>query len=152
MWTGSSYDPARSLIVDELRSLLANHAFEFWSLQAPENNRDWQRFTQQHGWGPRTFYPANGKHAGIADMAAFASNMDLVITIDTLAAHLAGSLGVPTWLLLKREADWRWMLDRDDSPWYPGMRLVRQAKPGDWQAVRRDVCSRLLDWCEEREV
>ena len=56
----------------------------------------------------------------------------LVITIDTAVAHLAGALGKPTWLLLSAAPDWRWMLGRDDSPWYPSMRLFRQAKLGDW--------------------
>jgi hypothetical protein len=61
--------------------------------------------------------------------------LDLVITVDTMLAHLAGALGVPTWTLLPAEADWRWMTDRSDSPWYPTMRLFRQPRPGDWDAV-----------------
>jgi hypothetical protein len=61
--------------------------------------------------------------------------MDLVITIDSMPAHLAGALGVPTWTLLPTDADWRWMEDRDDSPWYPAMRLFRQQRPGDWADV-----------------
>ena len=89
------------------------------------------------------------RNAGIADMAAFASEMDVVITIDTMAAHVAGSLGLPTWLLLKREADWRWMLDRDDSPWYPSMRLFRQRTTGDWDDPLTQVCDALRDFCEE---
>jgi ADP-heptose:LPS heptosyltransferase len=77
-----------------------------------------------------------------ADIDLFAAQvaaMDLVITIDNSAAHLAGALGVPTWLLLPYAPDWRWMLDRDDSPWYPTMRLFRQATPGDWQGVVQSV-------------
>jgi hypothetical protein len=61
--------------------------------------------------------------------------MDLVITIDSMPAHLAGALGVPTWTLLPTNADWRWMEDRDDSPWYPTMRLFRQQRAGDWHSV-----------------
>jgi hypothetical protein len=61
--------------------------------------------------------------------------MDLVITIDSMPAHLAGALGVPTWTLLPADADWRWMEHRDDSPWYPTMRLFRQQRPDDWSAV-----------------
>ncbi|WP_199231183.1 hypothetical protein [Falsiroseomonas bella] len=60
--------------------------------------------------------------------------LDLVISIDSMPAHLAGALGVPVWLLLPEPADWRWMEGRDDSPWYPGMRLFRQDRPGDWTA------------------
>jgi hypothetical protein len=61
--------------------------------------------------------------------------MDLVITIDSMPAHLVGALGVPAWTLLPTDADWRWMEDRDDSPWYPAMRLFRQQRPGHWASV-----------------
>jgi hypothetical protein len=61
--------------------------------------------------------------------------LDLVITVDSMPAHLAGALGVPVWTLLRKEADWRWMEDRDDSPWYPTMRLFRQQRAGDWEEV-----------------
>jgi hypothetical protein len=72
------------------------------------------------------------------DLLALAARMrglDLVVTVDTMTAHLAGALAVPTWTLLMAEADWRWMSDRDDSPWYPTMRLFRQPRPGDWESV-----------------
>ena len=69
-----------------------------------------------------------------ADTAALMANLDLVITVDTAAAHLAGAMGKPTWVLLAFVPDWRWMLGRDDSPWYPTMRLFRQTSIGDWQA------------------
>jgi ADP-heptose:LPS heptosyltransferase len=65
--------------------------------------------------------------------------MDLVITVDTVLAHLAGALGIPTFLLLSFIPDWRWMLGRSDSPWYPTLRLYRQAAPGDWGSVIRQV-------------
>ncbi len=58
--------------------------------------------------------------------------MELLITVDTMAAHLAGALGRPVWTLLPYEADWRWMLDREDTPWYPTMRLFRQKTRGEW--------------------
>jgi ADP-heptose:LPS heptosyltransferase len=69
------------------------------------------------------------------DTAAVMKNLDLVITSDTAAAHLAGALGVPVWVALSFAADWRWLLDRSDSPWYPTMRLFRQRERGNWQAV-----------------
>jgi ADP-heptose:LPS heptosyltransferase len=71
-------------------------------------------------------------------MDRFASQvaaMDLVITIDNSTAHLAGALGVPVWLLLPFSADWRWLLARSDSPWYPTMRIFRQSEAGDWPSV-----------------
>lgn len=69
------------------------------------------------------------------DTAAVMANLDLVVTSDTAIAHLAGALGRPTWLALRYVPDWRWFLDRSDSPWYPGMKLFRQAQPGDWDSV-----------------
>jgi len=70
-----------------------------------------------------------------SDTACALSGMDLVITVDTALAHLAGAMGIPTLLLLPFTPDWRWMLDRADSPWYPSLRLYRQEQPGDWEPV-----------------
>ncbi len=61
---------------------------------------------------------------------AIMQNLDLVISVDTMVAHLAGAIGCPVWLLLDAAADWRWLIDRSDSPWYPSMRLFRQTSPG----------------------
>lgn len=78
-----------------------------------------------------------------ADTAAIIGNLDLVIAVDTSIAHLAGAMGKPVWLLLPFVPDWRWLLDRDDSPWYPGMRLFHQSSPGDWAGVLRRVADAL---------
>ena len=77
------------------------------------------------------------------DTAAVMSSLDLVITCDTVHAHLAGALGVPTWLALSYTPDWRWMLDRSDSPWYPSLRLFRQTQFGDWDGVFQRICQAL---------
>jgi hypothetical protein len=69
------------------------------------------------------------------DTAAIMKNLDLIISSDTSVPHLAGALGVPVWLALLKTADWRWLLDREDSPWYPVFRLFRQRVAGDWQEV-----------------
>jgi len=69
------------------------------------------------------------------ETAALIANLDLVITVDTAVAHLAGAMGKDTWTLLHFAPDWRWMLDREDSPWYPTMRLFRQCRRADWAAV-----------------
>jgi FkbM family methyltransferase len=78
------------------------------------------------------------------DTAAVMKNLDLVITSDTAVAHLAGALGVPVWVGLTLVPDWRWFLKREDSPWYPSLRLFRQEQPGDWGAVFRKIAGSLL--------
>jgi len=80
----------------------------------------------------------NGENAFL-DTAAIMKSVDLIITSDTSLSHLAGALGLPNWLLLKRIPDWRWMLDRSDSPWYPNHKLFRQKKIGDWLSVFDEV-------------
>jgi hypothetical protein len=77
------------------------------------------------------------------DEAAELLALDLLISVDTLSAHLAGALGVPTWTLLPAQADWRWMEDREDTPWYPTMRLFRQNRAGDWESVITRVAREL---------
>ncbi len=79
------------------------------------------------------------------DTAAIVTQLDLVITSDTSMAHLAGSLGRPAWVLLNKMPDWRWLLDREDSPWYSSLRLFRQSTQGDWASVAKQVESRLRD-------
>ena len=78
-----------------------------------------------------------------ADTAALVASLDLVITVDTAVAHLAGALGIPTWLMLPHAPDWRWMLGRDDTPWYSATRLFRQDRPGDWHGVVQHVAQEL---------
>ena len=71
----------------------------------------------------------------IVELAQVMASLDLVITVDSMTAHLAGALGRPVWTLLAADADWRWMEDRNDSPWYPTMRLFRQERAGEWEPV-----------------
>ena len=71
------------------------------------------------------------------DTAAIMKNCDLVISADSAPAHLAGALGVPAWIALKHVPDWRWFMDRSDSPWYPSLRLFRQAATNDWTSLFR---------------
>jgi tetratricopeptide (TPR) repeat protein len=87
-----------------------------------------------------------------ADTAALLAHIELVITVDTSVAHLAGALGKPVWMLSRFDACWRWLRDRDDSPWYPTMRLYRQAQPGDWDPVITLVASDLKAWSQTARV
>ena len=97
--------------------------------------------------------PQAGALAGVLDLsaqladwqatAALLGALDLVVSVDTAVAHLAGTLGVPTWLMLPHAPDWRWMLGRDDTPWYSAMRLFRQDRPGDWTCVVQRVANAL---------
>ena len=82
---------------------------------------------------------------GFENTAFALSHMDLVITVDTVLAHLAGALGIPALVLLSSLPDFRWMLGREDSPWYPTLRLYRQAEPGDWQGVLEQVVADLTN-------
>jgi hypothetical protein len=82
--------------------------------------------------------PAPG-FTDFADTAGLIANLDMVISVDTSVAHLAGALGKPVWVLLPFAPDWRWMLGRDDSPWYAGARLFRQREIGAWAAVLAEV-------------
>jgi hypothetical protein len=86
------------------------------------------------------------------DTAAVMKNLDLVIAPDTALAHLAGALGVPVWLALSFVPDWRWLLEREDSPWYPSMRLFRQTKPGDWNGVFERMAQELSERLPNRKT
>ena len=87
-----------------------------------------------------------------SDTAAVIANLDLVITVDTAVAHLAGAMGAPVWTLLPVNPDWRWLLDRTDSPWYPGMRLFRQKARNDWSGLLHDVASALEACVADRRI
>lgn len=84
------------------------------------------------------------------DSAAIVMSLDLVIASDSAVAHLAGALGAPVWVALHATSEWRWLLDRSDSPWYPTMRLFRQDTPGDWSGVVRRICASLAKFNARR--
>ena len=105
----------------------------------------------QHGGssGPLSLPDLTSWMTDFAETAALIANLDLVVTVDTSVAHLAGALGKPVWILLPHAPDWRWMLGRSDSPWYGSARLFRQPIPGDWSSVLAQV---MLELGDDRNV
>ncbi len=135
-WAGSPThhdDRNRSISLRQLSALAAPHV----TFHALQKNVPTDAFSNL----PQAFAVVDHRSelGDFADTAALIANLDLVITVDTSVAHLAGALGKPTWVLLPTNPDWRWLTDRPDSPWYPTMRLFRQQSPGDWETVLRRV-------------
>ena len=149
VWAAGEWNPERSIPLHSLRPLLRMEGCEFWSLQGGRAAEDWDEFTRAlaAGEGGVSMAPAFRDAAecgdGILTLAAVIAQLDLVVTVDTLAAHLAGAIGVPAWVLLQYAADWRWMTGCADSPWYPTLRLIRQSTPGDWNSAVAAVVSGL---------
>lgn len=138
-WTGNPSHPknrSRSVSLDLLTPLFGMEGIEFFSLQMGQAAAD----LAARKLPVTDLAPATGD---MADTAAQMAYLDLVISIDTSMAHLAGALGRPVWVLLCSVPDWRWLLDREDSPWYPTARLFRQPKAGDWAAVIERVRAEL---------
>ena len=136
-WQGNRayvYDRFRSIPLAEFAPLASVAGVSLVSLQKGEGSEQLAALADQwtiHDLGPQL----DESNGAFMDTAAVMKNLDLVITSDTATAHLAGALGVPVWVGLSTAPDWRWFLDRDDSPWYPTMRLFRQTMRGDWSGV-----------------
>lgn len=123
----------------EIYCLQQGYGSEQVSNLTPENRKKLHLFDEH-------FDKDNG---AFIDTAAVMKNLDLVLTIDTSIAHLAGALGIPTWVMLQYASEWRFFLDRTDSPWYPTMRLFRQPMQGDWQTVINNVMNELQSVVKE---
>jgi hypothetical protein len=138
LWSPSDWDTSRGIPLTALAPLRQCRRVEFFSLQQGHA-------AAAAAHAPFPLRPLSAHTGNIADAAAAMLALDLVITVDAMAAHLAGGLGRPVWILLKNDADWRWMRDRTDSPWYPTMRLFRQERPGDWDSVAESLADALDD-------
>ena len=138
---GNTNDHRRSMPLQEFAPLLQLGGAEFFLVQKDIRETD-QAYLLQ---APQLRQVANDI-ADFDDTAAIIANLDLVISVDTSVAHLSGALGTPVWILLPWVPDWRWLLDRDDSPWYPSARLFRQDQAGDWQGVIERVSNALREF------
>lgn len=145
-WAGRNFpDPGRSCPFHNLAPLLEIPGITFFSLQVDLGREDARIAADR-----MSLVDLADRIHDFSDTAALMANLDLVISIDTSVAHLAGALGITTWTLLPFAADWRWLLEREDSPWYPTMRLFRQKHAGEWDEVIRQVKDALIAFVEKR--
>ena len=135
VWAGNPNhhnDRNRSIAIAAFDSLLAMDKIAWISLQAGSETDNLPECAS-------SLLDFSSDLVDFAQTAGLIENLDLVITVDSAVAHLAGALGKETWVLIPFEPDWRWQLKREDSPWYPSIRLFRQRKPGDWQYPLKKV-------------
>ncbi|HEX2936945.1 MAG TPA: glycosyltransferase family 9 protein [Bacteroidales bacterium] len=128
VWQAGDWDQSRNIPFSIIKQLGEKKGTSFYILQYNPELAGWDK----------TFgiYPGKMK---LLDYARFIHSLDLLISVDSMPAHLAGAVNTPVWLMLKKKADWRWMEDRTNSPWYPSMRLFRQPTEGAWETVIRKI-------------
>jgi protein O-GlcNAc transferase len=143
VWQGSSVDPKRSIDPGLFSPLDDKQDISLYGLQKDAAQ-------SESMLADKRILNLGDDFKDFADTAGVIANLDLVISIDTSVAHLAGAMGKPVWILLPHVADWRWFLDRTDSPWYPTMRLFRQTAKGDWHEVIRCVLAELKMMAENQ--
>jgi tetratricopeptide (TPR) repeat protein len=140
-WTGRPTHPndmRRSVALERLLPLAEAHSGQFVCLQKPVPARDQPVMSRFPG-----LIDLSDALTDFAETAALIANLDLIISIDSAVAHLAGALGKAAWIMLAKAADWRWMLRRSDTPWYPTLRLFRQQVPGAWDQMIAEVADAL---------
>jgi hypothetical protein len=128
----------RNIALEKLAPL-EHPDIQFYSLQKGQPAEAELARLKAAGWNGPDLIDFTASLADFSDTAALIEQLDLVISVDTSTAHLAGALAKPVWILNRFDTCWRWLLDRSDSPWYPTARLFRQERPGDWDAVVQRV-------------
>jgi hypothetical protein len=131
-------DSRRNIPLDEL-AVLKHPDIDFYSLQKGEPAESELAELIRHNWEGPHIVDFTSQLNDFSDTAALVENLDLVVTVDTSTAHLAGALGKPVWILNRFDTCWRWLLNRNDSPWYPTVKLYRQEKAGHWDDVVRRI-------------
>jgi tetratricopeptide (TPR) repeat protein len=140
VWAGGTHmNDAGAHLIDRRRSLQVADVAQLSGIAGIH----WVNLQKGRAEQPMPMLDLMDEVADFADTAALVANLDLVVSVDTSVAHLAGAMGRPVWLLSRYDGCWRWLHDRSDSPWYPGMRLYRQERPLDWSAMIRQVRSDL---------
>jgi hypothetical protein len=144
VWAGNpayALDRYRSIELQQWRPFLEQPGVRWFSLQKGEAQHDAAALSEgidMHVLGPEIH--------DFMDTLAIIQSLDLVVTVDTAVAHLAGACGTPVWVLVPTFTDWRWMAERADSPWYPSMRLFRQRELNQWEAVLADIAQALQEY------
>ncbi|MFC1845739.1 hypothetical protein ACFLX2_01275 [Candidatus Dependentiae bacterium] len=153
-WFGDSrHNPERFIPLRQLATLAQISGVTLYSLQKNHGLEQLEQLPEK--LTVRTFDDDfDKKHGSFMDTAAIMKNLDLIITVDTSVAHLAGGLGVPTWTLLPHEPEWRWQKAHDSAwrPNYPSMKLFVQSQPGDWQSVVNDITNLLQQKLHGKEL
>ncbi|MEA3085460.1 MAG: hypothetical protein QOC89_3157, partial [Paraburkholderia sp.] len=145
VWAGGPHtalDRFRSVNIETLKPLFSHPGTTWFSVQKGEHECDSEGLADQfdlHTLGPFI--------EDFTDTLAILETLDLLITVDTSVAHLAGAANLPVWVLLPAYAEWRWLTGRTDSLWYPSMRLFRQRELGEWKSVVDEVRVALTAWC-----
>lgn len=143
IWAGKTTPKDRSCKLNDLMPLLSNPNAEFYSFQIDDRKKDIEDI------GASGLITDLGEEINnFADTASRMKQMDLLITVDSGPAHLAGALGLNTWVLLLYCSDWRWLLDRNDSPWYPSLKLYRQSKPNCWNNAISKLTEDFNQWVD----
>ncbi len=145
VWSGNPENPRdeqRSVPLEQLKSLLALKEIDFYSVQYAGKIIDGKIPEKSQAWVAAGFSASQDLSNAVGSflgLAAVLSQLDLLITVDSAPAHLSGSLGQPTWVMLPHVSDFRWLTNRTDSPWYATLRLFRQPALGDWASVVKEI-------------